>query len=134
MTADAPSLLPEAVERSYAARLGVALAIAIVVIVGFGAVISTQASATLQEDVQGDLETLSETRADQLGTWLDSVRRETVMTEQHQDVRSGDADTVDAVVDYAVKRGVPADAANELLDRLRRHGEVTERDGELRLL
>jgi methyl-accepting chemotaxis protein len=70
MTADAPSLLPEAVEQSYAAKLGVALAVAIVVIVGFGAVISTQASATLQDDVQQDLETLSDTRADQLGTWL----------------------------------------------------------------
>jgi len=110
MTADAPSLLPEAVERSYAAKLGVALAVAIVVIVGFGAVISTQASATLQDDVQQDLETLSDTRADQLGTWLDSVRRETVLTAEHQAVRSGGADTADAHIEQQVASGkVPED-------------------------
>ncbi len=107
---EAPSLLPEAVERSYAARLGLALAIAVVVVVGFGAVISTQASATLQDDVQQDLETLSETRADQLETWLDSIKREAVLTAQHQDVRSGDSDTVDAYIERQVESGhVPED-------------------------
>jgi len=110
MTADAPSLLPESVRTSYAARLGVALAVAVVVIVGFGAVISTQASATLQEDVEGDLQTLSETRADQLSTWLDSVRRETVLAADHQAVRSGDPDTVDRYIEGLVADGqVPED-------------------------
>jgi len=110
MTAEAPSLLPEAVRTSYAARLGVALAVAVVVIVGFGAVISTQASATLQDDVEGDLRTLSETRTDQLDTWLDSVRRETVLTAQHQAVRSGDPATVDEYIESQVAAGhVPED-------------------------
>jgi methyl-accepting chemotaxis protein len=110
MTADAPSLLPEAVRTSYAARLGVALALAIVVIVGFGAVISTQASATLQEDVETDLQTLSETRTDQLGSWLDSVRRDTVLMAQHQAVRSGDSGTVDEYIESQVSAGhVPED-------------------------
>ena len=110
MTADAPSLLPEAVRTSYAARLGVALAVAVVVIVGFGAVISTQASATLQDDVETDLSTLSETRADQLHTWLDAVRRDAVLTAQHQAVRSGDPDTVDDYLESQVAAGhVPED-------------------------
>jgi methyl-accepting chemotaxis protein len=90
--------------------LGVALAVAVVVIVGFGAVISTQASATLQDDVEGDLQTLSETRADQLHTWLDSVRREAVLTAQHQAVRSGDPATVDEYIEAQVAAGhVPED-------------------------
>jgi methyl-accepting chemotaxis protein len=105
MTADAPSLLPEAVGTSYAVRLAVVLTVAIVVIIGFGAVISTQASATLQEDVEADLQTLSETRADQLSTWLDSVGREAVLTARHQAVRSEDPDTVDGYIEGLVADG-----------------------------
>lgn len=42
--------------------------------------------------------------------------------------------TVEAVVDYAAEHGVPADASRERLDRLRRHGDITEDGGTLRLL
>jgi hypothetical protein len=42
--------------------------------------------------------------------------------------------TVEAVVDYAVEHGVPADAARDHLERLRRHGDITEHGGTLRLL
>jgi len=44
-----------------------------------------------------------------------------------------DPDEAD-VVAYATERGVPADAAADLLDRLVRRGEATERDGTYRLL
>jgi hypothetical protein len=49
-------------------------------------------------------------------------------------VRKMEESTAEAVVSYAVEHGVPEDAARDLLDRLRRHGEVVERDGELRSL
>lgn len=49
-------------------------------------------------------------------------------------LREIDEPTVEAVVDYASEHGVPADVARELLDRLRRHGEVTARGETLRLL
>lgn len=39
-----------------------------------------------------------------------------------------------AVVAYAADRGVPAEAARAVLERLREAGEVAERDGTLRLL
>jgi hypothetical protein len=39
-----------------------------------------------------------------------------------------------AVREYAAERGVPADAVEDLLDRLHERGELTERDGSLRLL
>ncbi|MFB9822899.1 DUF5817 domain-containing protein [Halobaculum roseum] len=48
-------------------------------------------------------------------------------------IREGDA-TEEAVVAYATDRGVPAEAARDILDRLARRGEATESGGEYRLL
>ncbi|WP_284008673.1 methyl-accepting chemotaxis protein [Haloarcula pelagica] len=76
MTEKRDTPLPSVVGDSYAARLGVALAFAIVVVVAFGAVISVQASATLEEDVAGDMTALSETQAGQLDAWLTTTRRD----------------------------------------------------------
>jgi len=110
MTSDAPSLLPGVIQRSYAARLGAALAVAVVVMIGFGAVISTQASATLQDDVEGDLRTLSETRTAELDSWLGSVQREAALTSQLSAVRSGDGEAVDEALTAQFESGaVPPD-------------------------
>lgn len=49
-------------------------------------------------------------------------------------LREGDRPTEDDVVSYATERGVPAEAARDLLDRLARRGEVTESRGRYRLL
>ncbi|MFB6129718.1 MAG: DUF5817 domain-containing protein [Salinigranum sp.] len=49
-------------------------------------------------------------------------------------LREGDRPTEEEVVAYATERGVPADAARDLLEKLRRHGEVTESRGRYRLL
>jgi len=112
MTSDSPSILPDAIRGSYAMRLGVALAVAIVVMVGFGAVISTQASATLQDDVEGDLRTLSETRTAELDAWLDGVERDAVLTARLDAVRSGDSDAVDETLTDLVDSGqVPRNVA-----------------------
>ncbi|QPV65131.1 methyl-accepting chemotaxis protein [Halosimplex litoreum] len=78
--------------------------------VGFGAVISTQASATLQDDVENDLRTLSETRTAELDSWLESVQREAVLTSQLEAVRSGDGEAVDgALTDQFESGAVPPD-------------------------
>jgi methyl-accepting chemotaxis protein len=69
------SFLPSFVEESYAARLGVALAFAIVVMVGFGLVISVQATGTLEDDVESDLVADAETQASELDSWLESTKR-----------------------------------------------------------
>jgi hypothetical protein len=45
-----------------------------------------------------------------------------------------DEPTETAVVEYATARGVPAEAARELLERLVRRGEATEHGGRYRLL
>ncbi|MFB6123491.1 MAG: DUF5817 domain-containing protein [Haloferacaceae archaeon] len=49
-------------------------------------------------------------------------------------LRGGGARTESDVVAYATERGVPAEAARDVLERLVRRGEVTESGGEYRLL
>lgn len=51
-------------------------------------------------------------------------------------VREGvrECDSESEVLSYAVDHGVPRDAASDLLEKLRRRGEVTEAGGSLRLL
>jgi methyl-accepting chemotaxis protein len=94
MVSDSSSLLPRALRGSYATRLGAALALAILVIVVSGIGISTQASATLQDDVKDELGTLSETRTEQLDAWLETVRRDAIMTSQLPVFASGDTDQI----------------------------------------
>ena len=76
MPTDRDSPIPSFIGDSYAMRLGVALAFAIVVVVVFGAIISVQASATLADDVENDMTALSSTQAEQLDSWLTTARRD----------------------------------------------------------
>lgn len=104
------SLLPSVVRRSYAARLGVALAFAVVVIVVVGGVISTQTSAQLQDDVQEDLTAQSQTEAGQLDTWIRSVRSDVRTTSRLPVFASGDTDAVKDELDAMIDSGnVPQD-------------------------
>lgn len=61
----------------------------------------------------------------------DSLSRDEVVRAA---VREQDRPDEGDVVDYATERGVPDDAARALLDRLVRHGEVSESRGRYRLL
>lgn len=49
-------------------------------------------------------------------------------------VEAADEPTESAIVDHAAERGVPEDAARDLLEKLRRRGEVSESRGRYRLL
>jgi len=75
MDSNRDSPLPSFIAGSYAARLGVALSFAILVIIAAGVLTSVQASATLEEDVADDITALSETQAVQLDDWLTTSRR-----------------------------------------------------------
>ncbi|SDW15343.1 methyl-accepting chemotaxis protein [Haloarcula vallismortis] len=75
MESDRDSPLPSFIAGSYAARLGLALSFAIVVIIAAGVLTSVQASATLEEDVADDITALSEAQAAQLDEWLTTSRR-----------------------------------------------------------
>ena len=90
MAKESESLLPDSLRKSYATQLGVALALAIVLMVGFGLVISSQASATLNDDVESDLTALSDSQAAQLDSWLNNTQRSVRSTSAHPALRSGD--------------------------------------------
>ncbi len=49
-------------------------------------------------------------------------------------VRETEKPTADAVVSYATDRGVPADAARDLLEKLTRRGDLSESRGRYRVL
>jgi methyl-accepting chemotaxis protein len=96
------SLLPSVVRRSYAARLGVALAFAVVIIVVFGGVISAQTSAQLEDDVQEDLTVQSQTEARQLDTWVRSIENDVRTTSRLPVFASGDTSQVKAELDRMI--------------------------------
>ncbi|QIO22590.1 methyl-accepting chemotaxis protein [Haloarcula sp. JP-L23] len=110
MPTDRDSPLPSVVGDSYAARLGVALAFAIVVIVAFGAVVSLQASATLEDDVASDMTALSDTQASQLDAWLTTTRRDVRTTSRLPVFTDGSqAEIQDRLTDLVANDEVPPD-------------------------
>ena len=110
MTADRDSLLPAFVSKRYTRRLGFALALAILVVVVSGAVINTQAQATLQEDVQDQLVTSAETRAQQLDTWMSAVKGDVRTTAELSVFESGDRAAInDALESRVANDRVPQD-------------------------
>ncbi|MBX0285748.1 methyl-accepting chemotaxis protein [Halomicroarcula sp. F28] len=110
MSKDRDSPLPSVVGDSYAARLGVALAFAIVVVVAFGALISAQASATLAEDVERDTTALSDTQAAQLDGWLTTARRDVRTTSRLPVFADGSQSAVqDRLTGLVANEEVPPD-------------------------
>lgn len=69
------SLLPRFLRDSYAAQLAVALSFAIVVMVIFGAVISVQASNTLEQTVEEEMVGTAGSQAGEIDSWLTSTQR-----------------------------------------------------------
>ncbi|MFB6084980.1 MAG: methyl-accepting chemotaxis protein [Halorientalis sp.] len=110
MTGDRDSLLPSFISKRYTRRLGFALALAILVVVVSGAVINAQAQATLQEDVQDQLVTSAETRAQQLDTWLRSVKGDARTTARLSVFESGTRAAIGDRLRSLVRNGrVPRD-------------------------
>jgi len=105
MTDESDSLLPAFVRRSYATRLGAALALAVLAMVAFGIVVSTQASATLNEDVESDLTSLSASQADQLDEWLSSTQSSIRGTSAHPALTGGESDRANAYLRSLADRG-----------------------------
>jgi len=103
-------LLPSIVRERYTARLGIALAFAVVVMIAFGGVISAQTSGELRTDVEADLTTQSSAQAAQLETWLSAVEGDVRTTTKLPVFASGDVDQIDRQLDGMVANGdVPRD-------------------------
>ncbi|MFB6297753.1 MAG: methyl-accepting chemotaxis protein [Salinirussus sp.] len=83
------SLLPDAIRGSYATRLGAALAFSVLAMVAFGLVISSQASAAVQDDVETRLTTTADSQADRLDAWIESTRRNVRSASAHPALSTG---------------------------------------------
>lgn len=88
------SKIVHAVRSRYAAKLGVALLLVVVLIVAFAGIVHVQTSEQLRADAEDDLLTTAQVRAADLDTWLDAVKTQTVTTSDDVAVQSGDVDTV----------------------------------------
>jgi len=110
MPRDSSGLLPAVVRERYTARLGVALAFAIVVMLAFGAVISVQASGELRTDVERDLTNQAGAQAAHLDTWIASVTGDVRTTSQLPVFASGETERIKPALDRLIADGnVPAD-------------------------
>jgi methyl-accepting chemotaxis protein len=110
MATDRDSLLPAFVSKRYTRRLGFALALAILVVVVSGGIINAQAQATLREDVQDQLVTGAETRAQQLDTWMSAVKGDVRTTAELSVFQSGDQAAInDALESRVANDRVPQD-------------------------
>ncbi|CCQ32443.1 MCP domain signal transducer [Halorhabdus tiamatea SARL4B] len=79
----------------YTARLGIALAFAVVVMLVFGGVISAQTTSELRADVADDLTGQANAQADHLETWLSAVEGDVRTTSKLSVFASGDVDQID---------------------------------------
>ncbi|RLM57018.1 methyl-accepting chemotaxis protein [Halobellus sp. Atlit-31R] len=103
----------ESIRSSYGAKLGVALLAVTALVVGFGVVITEETSATLQEDVRGELSTSATTRAAELDTWMSGIKRQTRLHSTNPTLQSGDEREIsrhltETVARDAVPEGVVA--------------------------
>ena len=103
MTDQNSSLLPRAIADSYAARLGVALVFAIIVMLAFGLVISVQASNTLEDDVESDLTSLSGSQAGELDEWLRSTERSVRAASDDATLDNGDTGAISSYLERMVE-------------------------------
>jgi len=99
------SSIVERIRQSYALKLAVALVSVVALTVAVGAVVQAQTADQVQTDVQEELTTLSESRADNLDTWLSGVKTRTRLTADHPTVRTGDTDAVGSHVSGLVEDG-----------------------------
>jgi methyl-accepting chemotaxis protein len=103
------SLLPDWIGGSYARRLGVALSLSVLAMVAFGLVVSSQATATLTEDVEAEMTALSNSQAEQLDSWLSNTQRSVRAASSHPALGGGDADRAGQYLSSLVGRNATSE-------------------------
>ncbi|MDQ2054814.1 methyl-accepting chemotaxis protein [Halobellus sp. H-GB7] len=94
----------ESIRSSYGAKLGVALLAVVALVVGFGVVVQEETSATLQEEVKGELSTSAAARAAELDTWISGIERQTRLHSTNQVLKSGDRGEISTHLTETVDR------------------------------
>jgi methyl-accepting chemotaxis protein len=84
----------EQIRRSYALKLAIALVSVVAITVAVGALVQAQTAEQVRGDVQEELTTLSNSRAETLDAWLSGVKTQTEITAGHPAFRSGDTDRI----------------------------------------
>ncbi len=84
----------ERIRRSYGLKLAIALVSVVAITVAVGALVQAQTAEQVQKDAQGELETLSNSRAESLDAWLAGVKTQTQLTAEHPVFESGDRDRI----------------------------------------
>jgi len=84
----------ENIRKSYGLKLGVALVLVVALTVVIGALIHVQTGERLRSDVQEELTTFSDSRADTLDTWLGGVKTQTRLTSEHPALQSDDEERI----------------------------------------
>lgn len=110
---DFDRVLPDPVRRRFGLKLAVALLVVTISAAAIGAWIHVQTSQTMQEDVEHELKAVSQMRAAELDTWLDTLRTETRAASTHPVFQSDDTERIrshlnELVADEQVPEGVVA--------------------------
>ncbi|USZ67475.1 methyl-accepting chemotaxis protein [Halorussus salilacus] len=82
------------IRQSYALKLALALISVVALIVAVGALVQAQTADQLEADVEEELTTLSESRAESIDTWLSSVQTQTKRSANHPVFQSGDTERI----------------------------------------
>lgn len=101
------------IRSSYGMKLGIALIAVVALVVGFGALVQAETSATLEDEVEAELHTSAETRAAELDTWISGIESQTRLHSRQSAIRSGyereiSRDLTETIESGAVPDGVVA--------------------------
>ncbi|WP_136602906.1 methyl-accepting chemotaxis protein [Salinigranum halophilum] len=101
--------LVDTVRSRYAAKLGIALLVIVVLVVGFAGVVHVQTSDQLRADVEEDLLLTAEVRAADLDTWLEAVKIQTITTSDDATIQSGEVPAIRDHLSTMVQSGAVPD-------------------------
>ncbi|UIO99444.1 methyl-accepting chemotaxis protein [Halobaculum sp. CBA1158] len=102
------TLVPDVIRRGIVRKFATVLFVLVLATGAVGAYTVTSTTADLQENVRGDLETLTASEAGELSEWLGERRTAVRMISEYQDVREGNEARLDQVF-VAELRALPSD-------------------------
>ena len=102
-------VVPEWIVRSWALKVGLAIAAVLLVVAGIGVVTYVQTSEQLSRDTQNRMQTAAETEATNLAEWVAATERQALVIAQSAAVQSDDPDEVSSYLSHTVEGEVAAD-------------------------
>ena len=94
MVKESGSGIGDAIRSRYAARLGLALLVAVVLLLVLGIVVHGQTASTVREDANQNLETSAAIQADEVDEWASGNERQVRTVSQLPAVQADDHDAI----------------------------------------